>query len=227
MKEFIKKYKVIVAIAAYVVLIAGLFYFVVGRIVTKIQGVGDQIVQQDLAAQSKQQQVNEIPKMQQQFDEISSKNDVLSNMFLNKNDAVKLIEQVEDLAKQCQVSVDISVQDNQVAPKPQAPATPGASPTVVGSLPGSNYLKFTFNLKGSYNNIVEFMSRLENMQYYADIISMDIKQNTEIDTTSPPASGSGVLNPFANSPTSKTQTANTPPKGGYISAALDVVFYLQ
>jgi len=235
MKDFMKKNRIALAIVAYLVILGGLLYWATNMLVAKIQDADDQIQIQQLSEQSKATQISDIPKMQQQSDEIASGKDTLNSMLLDKNDAVSLIEQLETIAQQSQVDVKISVQDSadtakSAAPVIGVPVNTDTPATIEDSLPNKNYLKFTLAMTGSYSNMVNFMSKIENMPYYGDIISLDI-QHVDKQQTQAPAISSTTLNPFvAGAPAKAPGAASQEPAtqdDNTITGSIVVAFYLK
>ncbi len=47
--------------------------------------------------------------------------------------------------------------------------------TVLGSLPSQEYLQMKIELKGDYNSIIKFIDFLENLEYYCDIVAIQMR----------------------------------------------------
>jgi hypothetical protein len=232
MKYFIKKNRVILAIMIYIVFL-GAFFFVVNKIVVMIDTSNDDIQKQALIQEIKYKQIDNIPKMQEQFNEISLKKEKLEAMILKKEDAVKLIEKIENLAAQCKVGITIAVAEVQVDPKAKK-AVPKKGEVVVKKfdefLPGENYLKFTVDIDGSYDDVFNFFYKIENMSYYSDILSFDIKVNNE-KASAISTVVNNVLDPFGgssnNSPASSKNVNSSDSPTGDIIGNFVIAFYLK
>jgi len=232
MKQYIKNQRIALAIVAYVLVLGGIFFGGINFLVAKIHEVNNQMQTQKLDRETQSQQINDIPKMQQQFDDIESQKAIIEGMFLNKDDAVALIEKLEGLAEQCGVGVKIAVDDKQddLKKKPAATKASKDAPEVVALqdlLPGNNFLKFTLVLSGGYDGITKFISRIENMGYYNDVTSLDIKKNLE---TNNPVVSSGMSGIFGSAPVNNSNASGTKVSAdsqGDLAATLSVVFYIK
>lgn len=186
MKNFFQKQREIVAIASYICLILALIYFVILPLISRINGVKDEIQEESLNQEIKKQQIEDLPKMQSQF-EILQKNEELLSVLLNRDDAVVLIEKLEKAAESSGNKISISVQDQnqnsqknslQTVPAKKPDAKKPADDTLVGKLPSADYLQMKITLTGNYNSMLNFIGTLEKFEYYADIIGIQIKQSS-------------------------------------------------
>lgn len=216
MNNFLKKRREILAIFAYVALIAGLFYAVIFPLISKINDVNDRLQEETLKQESARQHLSELPKIQQQY-EVIEKNATSLDVLLDKNNAVGLIETLEKLADETGNSITISVQDQSPA-KSSAKAKNAQENTIVNSLPSQNYLQLKITLNGDFDRMGKFIKALESFEYYCDIIGIQIKDTKEEDKLS-------GGDPFDSK--SKQSAAAESKKSGDLEAVLDVVFYAK
>ena len=218
MKTFLNKQREILAIFFYIVFIAGLIYLVILPLITRIADMGNQIQQENAKQESARKHINELPKIQKQFQDLQSKNDLM-NILLNNDRAVVLIEKLEKLAASTNNQITISVKDNTASKSIPAKKTETTTKTLVELLPNPDYLQMKISLDGDYNSIVKFVRLLEKFEYYADIIAIRINKS-DIATSKEIMLGnsSGVVS-TDNSVSSENIVSDK------LTAALDVVFY--
>ena len=227
MKNFLKKQREIVIIFIYVVIVAALIYFVILPFISKIKEVNNRIQEEGVKQDMTKQRLEELPKIRQQYDNLQ-KNEGLLDVFLNDDEAVVLIEKLEKLAQDSGNKIEISVQDTQAQKNPaKAKDKQAAENTLISMLPSPDYLQMQIVLTGPYNKIINFIGKIESMEYYSDIIGIKIKQS-ESDNNSNDNFGS--VNPFK--PVLVAVSDEKPvepiePAEKNIEAALNVVFYTK
>ena len=240
MKTFFQKRRELVAIAIYVCVLGAIGYFVVRPLLAKIDMRRDQIQEETATQDDQKKQIAELPSIKEQYLSVQSKGDTL-NVLLDKNDAVTLIEDIEQLAQNTQNEVKITISQDDPnsrdaiaaqkdADSQKQPGNPNVS--IKDALPSKNYLEMNIAITGQYNNVVNFIEKIENLQYYSDIISFDLKQDDS--DTSPVGQSSGtipVVSPFS-APDQRAAPAvpaptPAPATNQKIVATLDVVFYLK
>lgn len=224
MKNFIQKQKELVVISAYIMVIIMLIYFVVVPLVSKINETNDQIQKERINQNMIEQKIAELPKIQQQYNTILEKENII-DVFLDKNEEVGLIEKIEKLAQDTDNKIEISVQSNQ----PQTKNTDNkkkkkVEETLVSKLPSTDYLQMQIILNGSYNDMLNFIRRLENMENYSDIIKIKIEQT---DSNAITNSNFGSANPFVQAPSTDSEdTANSVIEKD-LKTTMDIVFYTK
>ena len=227
MKRFFQKQREAIIILSYIVAIAALVYFVILPLLARINLVGDQIQEKTLQQQIVEKQLNDLPKMEEQYNYLS-KNEGLIDVLLDRNNAVALIEKLEKLAENSGNKITISVQETsvqssqmQVAQKTasKSSAKKDAPETIIDKLPSADYLQMKISITGDYNAIENFISTLENFEYYSDIIGIQIRQGE---------AGEGLKNGslFDSAPVADKKTDNIIEKKE-LEAVLDVVFYTK
>lgn len=226
MKNFFKKYREIFGVALYVCLIGLIIYFVAKPLYEQIKIRRDQIQEEVANQEGRKKKLIEIPKIKEQYEKVKGQEENLA-VLLDKNDAVSLIERLEKLAQNTQNEIRIAVKETDansrealIARKNEAKAKADGDKTVsiIDGLVSKDYLQVTITLSGQYNNIVDFMQKLENMQNYSDIISFDIKRDSG-------NSGSANVNPFANQ--GGVNQEQPPTIENKVVATLETVFYLK
>lgn len=240
MQNFLKKQRQALALIGYALILVAVFFFAVKPLLAKINARRDQI-QEELATQEdRKKQILALPNIKEQYLAVQKENDKLS-VLISKDEAVNLIESIEKLASDTNNAVKITIvqadpnsreailaqkqaaQDKQSGDKNK---DKNKDVSLVDTLPGKNYLEIKISLKGKYNDALRFMEKLENMHYYSDILSFDMRAED---------SSSGQANqitrssdPFANrgqSPSASPVEVSSEEQK--IVTDLEVVFYLK
>lgn len=229
MKKFFQKKREIITVFVYISAIAALSYFFVLPLLSRISSTKDQIQEENIKQEIKQQQISELPKMENQY-AILQDNEKLVDVLLDKNDAIVLIERLEKLAQDSGNEIAISIQDVAIQ-KNTPPAKVAQSKTntddeLIRGLPSTDYLQMKITLTGNYNAIVKFTQSLESFEYYCDIVAIQIKQkegNNKISDIGTKASA----NPFDSNMAKNIENTVDPNGDNKLEASLDAVFYTK
>lgn len=220
MNNFLRKQREIVAIIAYVAVIFLLVYFVVLLLIEKINEANYQIQEEGMKQEIARQHINDLPKIQKQYEELENSID-LTDVLLDENEAVALIERLEKTAKETENNIEIEVQAQNDQKKSPAKTKAGAEVLLVDELPTQDYLQLKITLDGRYDSIVDFVRKIENFEYYCDITEVQINRSDDVSSA---RSGSEATNPFSFS-VKKDEKDIAKDKNGPLSSSLIVVFY--
>lgn len=221
MKKFFQKQREVIVILVYIGVIAMLICFVILPLITRISSTKDQIQEEYVKQEINQQQISELPKIEEQYNVLQS-NGKLIDVLLDKNDAVPLIEKLEKLAQDSNNKISISIQDTKDQKNAAITISGNIDTTsdLVKNLPSADYLQMQITLTGNYNAVVQFVHSLESFEYYCDIVAIQIKQKEEDNNTAEMS----MINPFNSKlPTSINKISNLNNK----EASLAVVFYTK
>jgi hypothetical protein len=227
MKNFLKQKRELFAVAAFVAVIACVVLFGIIPLQDKIVDVGEKIQQENADQEINKQRIDELPKIKQQYDTLKQNEDSL-NVLLDPKSAVFLIERLEKLANDTVNIIKIAVQEKQPDQKalPAAKGKADENP-LIKALPSADYLQINIGLSGDYGSVVRFINSLENFEYYADIISLNLKKSDAKNSTIQTATGSGLLNPFNPDSAGAKKTDQPASNLEEIDASLNVVFYTK
>lgn len=224
MKKILNQQREIVVILVYICIIAILVYLVIFPLLAKINGVRDQIQEESLKQEIIGRRLEELPKMRQQYATLQE-NEGLIDVLLDKDNAVVLIEKLENMATGTGNNIEISISSTPVKPAQTVKGKNSNENALVNALPSADYLQMKIILYSDYNSAITFIQALENFTYYCDIIGIQIKKN-ESNAVSVPKTG--ILNPFGSgSLSSSGQGISDNTKAGELQTSLDVVFYTK
>lgn len=174
MREIWKKNKIWLIIAAYMLLLTAVFIFVVCPMVGKMSETRDIIQKKIIDNEINQSRIAKIPEMEgasQAFN--ARKNDM--NVILDKNNEIDLIRKLETLAEITGNKINLEIADDQqkkaVAPKGKE------SEDIIKNLPSDKYILVQINLEGGYSELINFIHKLENFNYYVNIVSINASKD--------------------------------------------------
>lgn len=246
---FWNKFKPMVMQLALLAVIGLIGWFGIRPFLSTIQEKMDDIQKLSVTREHREKQLERLPELEAQHALISEHEDRLG-IILTKDRIVEFIQEIEQLALEEDVAVEIESRDNAfleskvtVAEKKDAPAKSAATPTekaeaaaepakkapasketgIVTELPLKKYLKLTITVTGGYGNVVSFLHRLETLPYALDVIGLNMKQRAEdADLIS---TGSAAFNPFVGEATA--EVAPKVSKVNVLEAVFETVVYMK
>ena len=228
MKKFLKNQRELIALAIFLLVLAGIVQFAAFPLLAKITAIKDEIEAGNITQSVKKQRLDELPKMKQQYEQIKDEQKQL-DVLLGKEQTMVLIEKLEKIAQDTNNTIAIIIQEDSA----QGKVDPVVA-VLVDGLPSKDFLNLKISLTGDYDGVFKFISSLETLQYYCDIIGVNFSHQVESSSnqTASVLNNSGALDPF-NAPSSvgkivvgKTPTvvAKNMPK---LSSTLNLVCYLK
>ena len=225
MKKILKTQRELIAAILFFVVIGLLIKIVIVPLIDRISGIKTEIEESNIKQALKKQRLDELPKIRQQYSAITDKNGNL-DLLLDKDQAVSAIERMEKLAQDTNNEITISISDSDQS-KPAAPKGKDAQISLAESLPSSDYLKFKITLLGNYEGLYKFISSLESLEFYSDIISINIGQPSATGSDSAKTRNGDVLNPFSSVASSPVVNTQPQPNTDALSTSLEVAFYTK
>ena len=218
MLNFLKKNKIYLIITAYFVIVGAAYFFLVRPIIRKIEVRNNEIQEKIAGQEIKKEKIMQMPALKSQF-EMVQKDEEKIKVSLNKDNLVGLIERIEKISEETGNKIKIELSEEQIDKKnTKAKKETDKDKNQIISLPDDNYIRMKVILLGDYSGLLGFINKIENMDYYSDILSFKIT-----DDLKDGSSFSG--NPFSGSAPKEGENA-TPIKSN-ISSVIEVVFYLE
>lgn len=187
MKNFFQKQRELLAVIIYIGFILAVVYFIIIPLLSRINGVQDQIQEEKINQEIKEQSLTDLPKMQEQYENLQN-NEKMVDVLFDRNRAVELIEKMEKLAQESGNEITISVQEKEPVKDVPSKAKKKTNDTeekepasIMENLPSSEYMQMKLELKGEFNTAVNFIHKLENFEYYCDIVGIKMQQAEKSD----------------------------------------------
>ena len=127
---------------------------------------------------------------------------------------MELVEEFEKLAKDTGNEIKIEINEGKKEKDKKAKKDDESI-----KLPSENYLQMNILIYGKYGDIFTFIKKLENINFWNDIISLNITKR-EISQFSRPDNVSVFENPSGINPSNEQVNKN-------MTAVMETVFYLE
>lgn len=184
MKDIWKKYKLLITIFIYLIIIFLLFVFVVSPLIGNIQKNSDDIEKGKIDNEINQERVSKLPEMKDGYAAFEQEKNNLE-VVLDQNNSVDFIKKMELLAEETGNKISLSIEDNSNTAK----SAKTDADDIKANLPSDKYLLMKLGLEGRYDSFTRFLYRLENMSYYVNVISLNMSKEIVV-----PENTSAVMN---------------------------------
>lgn len=197
MKNFWKKYKIVISIGAFLLIVPPLFYWTALFALGKIQSKADKIQEKIIDANLDKLKIEKIPKMEEVDAEFEKNKDSVG-IILDSNSKVDFIRYIESLSEETNNEIEIKVlNENQNSPLARENARLAAEEdarltkkdnsgkkdisgeekkSIEDQLPYKKYISVQIDLTGDYNGFLNFVHKLENNKYYMNILSFNLQK---------------------------------------------------
>lgn len=183
------------------VLIALTYWFGVRPLLTLIQTGKDEIQQLDVLQEHRSAELQRLPELEKQNELIRERAERL-NLLPNKDALVAFIQELERLADESGVRIEIASQDNTLIeskvtagsekPKakggatendeaPQGAAAPDrrkerGQSNLVDALALKQYIRLSIVVRAPYRAMVEYLHRVETMPYAVEVVGLAVRE---------------------------------------------------
>ncbi|HHE45795.1 MAG TPA: hypothetical protein ENL05_00370 [Candidatus Moranbacteria bacterium] len=180
MKNIWIKHKLAIIILSYALIIGLAIYFLELPLIKNIKNTSNKIQEKLLDQQIYQNRLSQLPQMEKNIKVWQSQKDSLKTI-LTSDDEAGFIESLDIIAEQTGNMINLQIGDP-VDPKELAKikranqSRSNLQKGILDSLTYKNYFPMKINLKGSYIELINFIHKLENFNFYVNVISLDIKK---------------------------------------------------
>lgn len=171
MKNVWSKYKFIITIAVYAVLVVVFMYYAVRPLVKSIRLRAYQSQAKFIDREIEKAQIDRLPEIKKEWSEYESRQSVM-NVILSQPDQVKFIEGVEMIAQTSGNKITLKIEDGS-----KNISFAAKSKEIMNEVAYPDYFPIEISLEGNYDGLVNFMHLLENNQFYVDVIAISSKKN--------------------------------------------------
>lgn len=221
MKKFLKKYKIYVASFTYVLFLVVVYFFIAGPLLSKIENNNNLIKEKIASQENNREKISKLPNLKNQFDKIIA-NESRIKIGLTSNSVVGLLEKIEEISEETGNKVKIEIADSPVIKEKKETSKSKKNvkkeENIIDKLPIDRYIIVNIRLAGNYNNFVNFVRKIETLDYYSDITSIVMSKEIIKNSSSP--------NPFATGELESAQKEMEKIKNEVYSE-ITVAFYLE
>ncbi len=226
MNDFWKKYKIKIIIITYIVTIFSLIRFVAVPFVGKIKEKSDSIQEKIINNRISETRIGEIPAMKETLEKYQSDSEALE-VILNSEKEVDFIKQMESIADATGNKIILSVGSNNTNEGGKnGPSNKEKS--IKDELKYKNYLPMDIGLRGNYFSLVNFINKIENTDYYVNVISIRSKKTLE--KVSSPSSSMPPIDVFSAPDLSRDinpDLETIEDKKGILESTIKIIIYTE
>jgi hypothetical protein len=179
MNTIFKKHKIAAIFFSSIILMGLALYFGAAFMVKDIKDKSDEIQRSLIDIQIQDKRIDKIPEMENINAEIQENKKALDVIY-SSDEEVSLINKLESLGEETGNKVNLSVNEQAIMNEKNVKKTTtkknNEEKSITDSLAYGNYLSMQISLEGDYAGLVNYMHRLENMNRYVNIISIESKK---------------------------------------------------
>ena len=134
----------------------------------------------------KERKIKQFPILKKQFQEFSEDRNRLVGVLFDKNDIVKLVRELEEIALETGNNIDIQVENGNEKDKKKKEITSkkkkkeDEKEKLLVGITDEDYFVVNIILRGDYNSFLKFIYKLENIPYYNNVINFElVRQEAE------------------------------------------------
>jgi F0F1-type ATP synthase membrane subunit b/b' len=193
MKKILKKYKLWFGIVGFFLVLGLIFVFAVKPLINLIQEKSDNIQRKVIDSEVIKKRIEKIPEMKANQELFRGEGGSL-NVIMGASNEVDFIKRLEALAEETGNKIELKIDEAELAKKSASVAAPAATneaesaatssapkkvvkkdpEDIKANLPSENYLTIQIMLQGGYGNFVNFLRRLENLDFYVNVIALNV-----------------------------------------------------
>src|SRR3990172_790987 len=170
MKDIWKKYKLWISLLAYAAAAVLLLFFLANPLIQKIKQKSEEIQKRTVDSEINLARISKLPEMRTVHEAFVQEEPNL-NIIVDSSQEVDFIKKLENYT------------DQDVSKKPAAGKDKNETDEIRASLPYGKYLVVQVILEGSYDNFLNFIYKLENFNYFVNVLSVSLgkeaRENTQ------------------------------------------------
>jgi hypothetical protein len=172
MRDIWKKHNILVSVSGFCVLFLLLIFFVIRPLESKIQSSFVEIQKKIIDDGLNVARIQKIPEMNRVETNFSENKDNL-NVILSSGDEVDCIKRLEALANETGNKIDLKIDEAVPGSNVKAPVAKKDPEDIKSNLTYSKFISLQINLEGDYEQMINFVKKIENMGYYINILSLE------------------------------------------------------
>lgn len=228
MKNIWGKYKEYILVLAFIAILFALFYFVIRPLVNGIDYNANLIQEKMTLEDSFKRKLGMVATYKEQVAAID-KDESKMGVLISPDQEVTLIERIEKIAEVTNNKISIEAVDDKSANSgAKAKAVPangkGGNNDDLKINPGNNdYVKFRITASGNYNDLIGFIKKIENMEYWSDVTTLHVSYKEPAKIPIPTDASAASTDLYGSS----AGATNIATDEGTASSTLEIIFYLS
>lgn len=210
MNDFIKENKITLVVLIYLISVGLLFYFIVLPLQEKIVNKASDIQQEEIDQDITKKKITTVPVIEKDYQKYKENEESL-NVMMEQSQEVEFIKELERLADETNNKIEFKIQEKKVEEKKKKEG----EGDIKDKLAYTSFLSMQIALEGDYQDLLDFLYKLENYKNYVNILSVRLEK-IELD------SEKGNANPFKNVPEEEKVKSQE-----VLNSILDIVVYIK
>lgn len=178
MNIFWKKYKEYTILIIAPVILGVISAFIISCLMEEMSAKNDSIEKEVIDHEEREKRLKEISILEKQFEIIEKEKNKLE-VFVSHDQMIVLMKELEKIAEETgneAVIEEVEVQDESSKKDPKNKSAVGSASENKKEFNflSDDYIKVKLSLHGSYNDAVNFVRKIENMNYCSDIVSFQM-----------------------------------------------------
>ena len=179
MRDFWKKYKLWISICIYLALIVLIFIFAVRPLLSSIKEISNETQKMKVDEEINRSKIAKMSDITEIHTLIEEQKDSFEIM-IDSSQEVEFIKKLEELAESTGNEIEITIDESSAGQSPNknvknSKAKPADD--IISLLPYDKYLLIQLNLEGNYQSLTEFIYKLENFDYYVNVLSISMAKD--------------------------------------------------
>ena len=218
------KYKEYILVLIYIAILFALFCFIIRPLVQRIDYNANLIQEKITTHENFKKKLKMLSTNEEQIQAIE-KDESKMKVFISKDQEITLIEKIEKIAEETGNGISIeAVDDKNTISKAKissSKAKEESKDNLKINTDNNDFVKFRITISGKYTNSVNFIRKIENMEYWSDIISLVVsyKEPSKTPATEETLIGSIEMN--------EAEEKIDLMEKGTASSVIEIIFYLN
>lgn len=177
MKDIWKKHQLGIISISYIIAVILLIYFGLLPFEKKIRDQSDRIQEKTLENEIFEKRIAKVFDLETQFNEYQKNKDQLGT-FLQGGEEIDFIKKIEVLAEETQNKISLRILDAEEKKVNTSKDNKNEKKeiSIIEEMPYKNYLSLEIKLEGNYADLINFLKKIENSDYYLDITSLNLEK---------------------------------------------------
>ncbi len=174
MKNIWKKYKAAMILFGYASAAILLFWLAFLPYISHIKSRADEIQAMELDNQIFEKKTSKITEMESKYDEYQNSKNKMGR-FLKEGEEIDFIKRLEFIGEETKNKVNLRILDADAQNAKSSKNKP-KEPGLIDSLPSKKFLMLEVNVVGGYSDLISFLRKIENLDFYTNVISLDMSK---------------------------------------------------
>lgn len=212
---------------AYVATAVLILVFVVRPLIQRIEANSEEVQKKIIDDEINLAKIAKLPEAREIHENFDQEKQNL-NVIIDSDREVNFIEKMEALAEETGNKIELKITENYTSEQVNKNSTSGKDKKEIddirSKLPYNKYLVMQVNLTGDYGNLVNFVYKLENFDYYVNLLSLSLSKETQ--GSEREASGD-IFMPGSPGSASNNNVKNSPTEKKILKSTLEIVAYIK